>query len=39
MNGWGTTDHIDVWNGKTMKGGSADWVNKGDEVWFWETSL
>ncbi|MGR5150149.1 T6SS effector amidase Tae4 family protein [Photobacterium alginatilyticum] len=21
-NGWGSTDHIDVWNGETMKGGS-----------------
>lgn len=35
-NGWGSTDHIDVWDGKAMKGGSPDWINLGDEVWFWE---
>ncbi|EHH2535285.1 T6SS effector amidase Tae4 family protein [Vibrio parahaemolyticus] len=35
-NGWGSTDHIDVWDGEHMKGGTPDWINLGDEVWFWE---
>ncbi|EHR0555894.1 hypothetical protein R5M54_004731 [Vibrio alginolyticus] len=35
-NGWGSTDHIDVWDGEHMKGGAPDWINLGDEVWFWE---
>ena|SRR5690554_2500063 len=38
-NGWGSTDHIDVWNGTTMKGGSSEWIDYGDEVWFWEMTL
>ncbi len=37
-NGWGATDHIDLWNGKTqtLKGGYADYFHKGVAVWFWE---
>ena len=34
--GWGATDHIDVWNGRKLKGGSPDYFAKGKEVWFWE---
>lgn len=34
--GWGPTDHIDVWNGALMKGGSLDYFSKGKEVWFWQ---
>ena len=36
MNGWsGGTDHIDVWNGGEMKGGSPDYFGIAQEVWFW----
>jgi len=35
-NGWGNTDHIDVWNGTTMKGGFPNYFSLGEEVWFWE---
>jgi hypothetical protein len=37
-NGWGATDHIDVWDGKKMKmkGGSPSYFSLGKEVWFWE---
>jgi len=35
-NGWGATDHIDVWNGKAMKGGFPNYFALGKEVWFWE---
>ncbi|GAA0781777.1 hypothetical protein GCM10009077_28800 [Roseibium denhamense] len=34
--GWGAGDHIDVWNGRSMKGGQLDWFARGVEVWFWE---
>ena len=34
--GWGTTDHIDIWNGSKLKGGNPDYINKGKEVWFWK---
>ena len=34
--GWGATDHIDVWDGKDMKGGTAGYFALGKEVWFWE---
>ena len=34
--GWGPTDHIDVWDGAQMKGGSPDYFARGQEVWFWE---
>lgn len=36
MNGWGNTDHIDLWDGEYLKGGSSDWLELGDQVWFWE---
>tara|TARA_B100001059_G_scaffold43554_1_gene35710 strand:+ start:211177 stop:211524 length:348 start_codon:yes stop_codon:yes gene_type:complete len=39
MNGWDSTDHIDLWDGETLKGGAPDWLNKGDEVWFWEITV
>lgn len=35
-NGWGATDHIDVWDGVRMKGGSSIYFSLGQEVWFWE---
>lgn len=35
-NGWGATDHIDVWNGLQMKGGTPSYFSLGEEVWFWE---
>lgn len=38
-NGWGPTDHIDLWDGETMKGGSPDYLTRGDEIWFWEISM
>jgi hypothetical protein len=34
--GWGATDHIDVWDGEALKGGSPDYFLRGKEVWFWE---
>ena len=37
-NGWGSTDHIDVWNGTKLKGGYAEYFSLGEEVWFWEIS-
>ena len=36
QNGWGFTDHIDVWNGVNMKGGDTSYFSLGREVWFWE---
>lgn len=40
MNGWGSTDHIDVWDGTSMKmKGSSNTVaysQRGKQVWFWE---
>jgi hypothetical protein len=35
--GWGATDHIDVWDGTKfqMKGGKPDYFALGKEVWFW----
>ncbi|MCK5889606.1 MAG: hypothetical protein KAG19_06670 [Methylococcales bacterium] len=40
MNGWGSTDHIDLWNGITMRmrasANTADYQTKGRQVWFWE---
>jgi len=35
QDGWGATDHIDVWNGVKMQGGRADYFSLGKEVWFW----
>ena len=34
--GWGPTDHIDVWNGSKLKGGSPAYFALGKRVWFWE---
>jgi hypothetical protein len=38
--GWGSTDHIDLWDGHQtlMKGSSntTDYMGRGSEVWFWE---
>jgi hypothetical protein len=34
-NGWGSTDHIDVWDGSDMKGGSPQYFALGEEIWFW----
>jgi hypothetical protein len=34
--GWGATDHIDVWDGARMKGGAPGYFAMGKEVWFWE---
>lgn len=40
MNGWGKTDHIDVWDGNSMNmkgsGDTADYRSRGKQVWFWE---
>lgn len=36
QDGWGPTDHIDVWNGSQLKGGSPDYFSRGIQVWFWE---
>lgn len=38
--GWGTTDHIDVWDGvkSELKGGYKTYFSKGTAVWFWELS-
>ena len=34
--GWGPTDHIDIWNGTSLKGGYADsYFSKGKEIWVW----
>ncbi len=37
-NGWGATDHIDLWDGYTrdLKGGLPDFFSRGVAVWFWE---
>ena len=37
-NGWGNTDHIDVWDGVVfeMKGGRSEYFTRGERVWFWE---
>lgn len=36
MNGWGATDHIDIWDGSDMKGGASYYFGLGDQVWFWK---
>jgi len=36
--GWGATDHIDVWNGAFMQGGEGGYLSRGKEVWFWEVT-
>ena len=37
-NGWGSTDHIDVWNGNAMRGGLPNYFSLGKEIWFWDLS-
>lgn len=34
--GWGPTDHIDLWNGSRLRGGDLSYFARGKEVWFWE---
>lgn len=40
MNGWGNTDHIDIWDGVLMKlkgsANTAAYRKRGKQVWFWE---
>jgi hypothetical protein len=40
MNGWGNTDHIDLWDGYLMQmKGSSNTISyrlRGKQVWFWE---
>lgn len=40
MNGWGSTDHIDLWDGLLMQfrgaSNSLDYRKRGKQVWFWE---
>lgn len=35
--GWGTTDHIDVWNGEALVGGFPSYFDSDfKELWFWD---
>jgi hypothetical protein len=40
MNGWGSTDHIDLWRGDgqsgELKGGSISYYRVGAQTWFWD---
>ncbi len=36
MNGWGNTDHIDIWDGSAMKAGLPSYFGIAEEVWFWK---
>jgi hypothetical protein len=36
QDGWGATDHIDVWRNGFMKGGDPGYFARGRAVWFWE---
>ncbi|HEB92361.1 MAG TPA: hypothetical protein ENI94_02625 [Gammaproteobacteria bacterium] len=40
MNGWGSTDHIDLWDGLLMKmkrtSNTVGYRKRGKQVWFWE---
>lgn len=36
QDGWGATDHIDVWDGSFLKGGQPNYFSLGKQVWFWE---
>lgn len=36
QNGWGYTDHIDVWDSKAMKGGYPEYFARGKALWFWD---
>lgn len=35
VDGWSSTDHIDLWNGTELRGGSDDYLDRGRELWFW----
>lgn len=35
QNGWGPTDHIDLWDGLEMKAGQASYFALGQAIWFW----
>lgn len=36
QDGWGPTDHIDIWNGSEMKGGTVNYLDENyKEVWVW----
>ena len=36
IDGWGATDHIDLWNGTEMAAGYPNYFSKAKEVWFWD---
>lgn len=36
QDGWASTDHIDVWDGSSLKGGDPTYFALGKQVWFWE---
>ncbi len=38
QNGWGATDHIDLWDGTEMRAGLANYFALGQAVWFWPLS-
>ncbi|MBP2615073.1 type VI secretion system amidase effector protein Tae4 [Chryseobacterium jejuense] len=33
--GWGATDHIDLWDKNSLRAGSVDYLSLGIEIWFW----
>lgn len=33
--GWGATDHIDLWDKNSLRAGSVDYLSLGVEIWFW----
>jgi hypothetical protein len=38
---WGTGnqgDHIDLWDGTTVRTGARDYFSRSREVWFWQVS-
>jgi len=35
-NGWGNTDHIDLWDGNQLLAGEASWLELGNFIQFWE---
>ena len=37
QNGWGSTDHIDLWDGPNgaMRAGSPDYLERGNAIWLW----
>ncbi len=36
LNGWGSTDHIDLWNCSSLKGGDSSFLQVGEQIWFWQ---